>query len=273
MATDQARIAPRPKYISIALTAFQQAIAYRITTLTNIALTFIWVFILYFLWRAAFNERAMIQGFTWDDMRTYVVIAYGLNALIGWRIAANMMHTIRTGDIVRDLTRPLNYCLAQISQATGAAMVEGMLSLLLTLVVGLVFIGIQPPASPTAAALFVVAVVLGYLTKALIVFCVSLLMFWTVNGVGIAWSRDAVINILSGTVIPLAMLPGWLRGVAEFAPMRGIISTPLLIYLGKAEGTGALGLLGISAIWLVLLWFFANWAWRAAFNRVEIQGG
>ena len=270
---DSLRVEPRPKYVSIALTTFQQAITYRITTLTNIALTFIWVFILYYLWRAAFNDHSIIQGFTWEDMRTYVVLAYGLNALVGWRIAANMMFTIRTGDILRDLTRPLNYCMSQLSVATGAAMVEGILSLILTVVVGLVFIGIQPPASATAGVLFFIAVVLGFFTKALIVFCVSLLTFWTLNGVGISWSREAVLNILSGTIIPLAMLPGWLQTVAEFAPMRGIISTPLLIYLGKAEGAEALKLLAFSAGWLVILAFFANWAWQAAFNRVEIQGG
>lgn len=270
---EQIRLEPRPRYLSIALTSFQQAITYRITTLTNIALTFIWVFILYYLWKAAFNEHQIIQGFTWEDMRTYVVLAYGLNALIGWRISANMMQTIRTGEILRDLTRPLNYCLNQISVATGAAMVEGVLSLFLTLVVGLVFIGIQPPASGTAAALFAVAVVIGFFTKALIVFCVSLLTFWTLNGVGISWSREAVINILAGTVIPLAMLPGWLQQVANFAPMRGIISSPIMIYLGKAEGADAWQLIGLAAAWLVVLWFFANWAWKAAFNRVEVQGG
>lgn len=270
---DIGRIHPRPKYVSMALTTFQQAITYRITTLTNIAVTFIWVFILYYLWKAAFNDRSMIQGFTWDDMRTYVVLAYGLNALIGWRISANMMFTIRTGEILRDLTRPLNYCLSQLSTATGAAMVEGILSLILTATVGLLFIGIQPPDSPLAAGLFVLAVILGFFTKALIVFSVSLLMFWTLNGVGISWSREAVINILSGTIIPLAMMPGWLQVIADVSPMRGIVSTPLMIYLGKAQGTEAMQLLALSAGWLVVMWFFANWAWQAAFNRVEIQGG
>ncbi|HYI25686.1 MAG TPA: ABC-2 family transporter protein [Thermomicrobiales bacterium] len=269
----QVRAEPRPKYVSIALTSFQQAITYRFTTLTNIALTFIWVFILYFLWQAAFNEEAIIQGFTWDDMRTYVVIAYGLNALVGWRISSNMMFTIRTGEILRDLTRPLNYCTSQLSVATGWAMIEGILSLILTLVVGLVFIGIRPPDSAAAGALFAVAVVLGFFTKALVVFCVSLLTFWTLNGVGIAWSREAVINILSGTIIPLAMMPGWLRVIAEVSPLRGVVSTPLMIYLGKAEGTNALALLALSAGWLVAMALFANWAWQAAFNRVEIQGG
>lgn len=271
--SEQIRLEPRPKYLSIALTSFQQAITYRITTITNIAVTFIWVFILYYLWKAAFNERQMIQGFTWDDMRTYVVLAYGLNALVGWRISSNMMQTIRTGDILRDLTRPMNYCGSQLSLATGWAVVEGILSLILTLIVGIVIIGIQGPASTTATICFLVAVILGFFTKALIVFCVSLLTFWTLNGVGISWSREAVLNVLSGTVIPLAMLPGWLQVIANVAPMRGIVNTPIMLYLGMADGWEAARLLGLSAAWLVAMVFFANWAWQAAFNRVEIQGG
>lgn len=270
---EQIRLEARPKYVSIALTSFQQAITYRITTLTNIALTFIWVFIIYYLWKAAFNEKQMIQGFTWDDMRTYVVLAYGINALIGWRISSNMMQTIRTGEIQRDLTRPLNYCGSQLSIATGWAIVEGLISLILTMVVGMVFIGVQAPASVGAGVFFAIAVLLGFFTKALIVFSVSLLTFWTLNGVGISWSREAVINILSGTIIPLAMLPGWLRVIANVAPMRGIVNTPILLYLGKVEGWEAAKLLGLSAVWLVAMAFFANWAWQAAFNRVEIQGG
>jgi ABC-2 type transport system permease protein len=121
--------------------------------------------------------------------------------------------------------------------------------------------------------MFAVAVVLGFFTKALVVFSVSLLTFWTLNSVGISWSREAIITILSGTIIPLAMMPGWLRVIADVSPLRGVVSTPLTIYLGQAEGGDALALLALSGGWLVAMWLFANWAWQAAFNRVEIQGG
>lgn len=271
--SDSIRARPIPKYVSIAQTSFQQAIAYRVTTLFNIALTFIWVFILYALWNEVYAGRSTIEGYTWDDMRTYIVIAYGLNALVGWRIGSIMMYTIRTGEILRDLTRPLNYCGSQLATATGASVVDGILSLLITLLIGLVFLDISPPEDAMAAGMFVVAVLLGYVTKALIVFCVSLLSFWTLNGVGIAWARDAFIAVLSGTLIPIALMPAWLRVVAEISPMRGIVSTPLTLYLGKATGFEAAGLLLLQLSWAAGLWFFANWAWQKAFNNVEIQGG
>ncbi|HVL24982.1 MAG TPA: hypothetical protein VM450_12920 [Thermomicrobiales bacterium] len=52
----------RPKYIAIASTALQQAIAYRVTTLFSVLITFVWVFILYYLWQAAFSESHRIAG-------------------------------------------------------------------------------------------------------------------------------------------------------------------------------------------------------------------
>src|SRR3712207_7472266 len=40
-----------------------------------------WIAILYYLWRAAFSRQAQIGAFTWDEMRTYILLAYGINAL------------------------------------------------------------------------------------------------------------------------------------------------------------------------------------------------
>ena len=269
----QARVAPWPKYLSIAVTSFQQAIAYRVTTIINIALTFIWVFILYYLWRAAFSERDLIAGYTWADMRTYVLLAYGINALVGWRVGSNMMGAIRTGEILRELVRPLNYCGTQLALAAGFTITEGLISLALTVLLGVFVLDIQPPDSPEMAVLFVVSVLIGFVTKALIVFSVSLLTFWTLNGVGLMWSQQAVIAILSGTLVPIDLLPNWIRIAAEILPMRGIVFTPVTLWLGKAEGWEIAQLLGLQIVWLVALWVFANWAWRAAFNAVEIQGG
>lgn len=271
--TDTARIRPWPKYLSIANTSFQQAIAYRVTTLINVAMTFIWVFILYYLWAAAFSERDLIAGYTWNEMRTYIVLAYGINALVGWRVGSQMMNTIRTGEIVRDLVRPLNYAGTQLAMAVGFSIVEGIISFTLTLVLGLVFLDMQAPASPGMAALFILAVLVGYVTKALIFFTVSLLTFWTLNGVGLMWAQQAVIAILSGTLVPIEMMPAWLRVTAEVLPMRGIVSTPLRFYLGKADRMEIAWLLGLQLFWLAALWWFANWAWHKAFNAVEIQGG
>lgn len=263
----------RPRYVAIATTAAQQAAAYRIGTLTGIIANFFWVAILYYLWRAAFARQQRIGTFTWDEMRTYILLAYGINALIGFPTASRMMATIRTGEIVIDLIRPLNYLRTQLALATGQAAIEGLCSLALVALLGFVVLGIVPPASPLAAVSFVLAVALGFVTKFLFVFTVSLVCFWTINAIGVNWAQQAVVNVLSGALVPIQFLPGALQVVAAWSPLRGIVATPLGIYLGQYDGWTLAGVLALQAGWLVALWLIADRAWVRAFRAVEIQGG
>jgi ABC-2 type transport system permease protein len=263
----------RPRYVAIAATAAQQATAYRIGTLTGVIANAFWIAILYYLWRAAFSQQPRIGTFSWDEMRTYILLAYGINALIGFPAASRMMGTIRTGEIVIDMVRPLNYLRTQLALATGQAAIEGLCSLALVALLGVLVIGIVPPASPLAAAGFVLAVAMGFVTKFLFVFTISLVCFWTINAVGVNWAQLAIVNVLSGALVPIQFLPGAVRVVAGWSPLRGVAATPLGIYLGQYEGWTLAGMLVLQVGWLAALWLLADRAWVRAFRAVEIQGG
>ncbi len=264
---------PRNRYVGIVTASFQQAIAYRFTAFTSIIANFLWIIILFYLWRAAFSDRATIEGFTWNQMRTYILLAYGINALIGFSAVSKMMAAIRQGNIVIDLIRPINYLRSQLAATSGLAIVEGAISFILVLLVGLLVLHMQAPASLVVGVLFPFSLLLGFLTKFLFVFLVSLLAFWTMNSVGLNWTQTALVNIFAGVLIPIQFLPDWLRPVAEWSPLRGIVSTPVGVYLGQYEGLRMLLLLGVQLGWVVVLWFAAEWAWPRAFRAVEIQEG
>lgn len=263
----------RRPYLAIAQTAMQQAVAYRINTLAGIIGNFFWIAILYYLWRAAFAQEARIGTFTWDQMRTYILLAYGISALVGFSTASGMMQAIRTGDIVMDMIRPINYLRRQLAQAAGLAALESLFSFSIVIVLGFVVIHVVPPASPLAAFLFVASVGMGFVTKFLVVFAISLLCFWTINAVGLNWAQTAVVNVLSGVLVPVQLLPDWLRPVAEWSPLRGIVATPVGIYLGQYDGSRLVGVLALQFIWLAVLWVAADRLWPRAFRAVRVQGG
>jgi ABC-2 type transport system permease protein len=101
----------------------------------------------------------------------------------------------------------------------------------------------------------VISVLLGFVTKVLVIFLISLLTFWTLHGVGPMWAQQSMIAILSGTLVPLALLPGWIRAIAEMLPLRGIVATPVSICLGTPGGRELAGLLALQVAWLALLWW------------------
>jgi hypothetical protein len=70
------------------------------------------------------------------------------------------------------------------SMTAVAGIVEGFISFSIAVGMGLIFFDIQARVSPVATVLFVVSVVLGFVTKVLVIFLITLLTFWTLQGVG-----------------------------------------------------------------------------------------
>jgi ABC-2 type transport system permease protein len=267
------RLAPRPKYRALAIAAVQRAIIYRGTTLLSLISDLVWVAVLYYLWRTIYAGQASLGSFDWRAMRTYIIVSYAVNALIRFSSAARMLGPIRTGEVAVDLLRPVDYMQSQLAQTLGAALVEGLLSSVIALLLGILVFEIAPPASPLAALLFLVSVGMGFLIKFLINFLVSLLCFWTTNGVGLIWAQMAITGIFSGALVPLQFLPGWLQTVALALPFQAIIYTPLTIYLGTADGLALWRALGVQVFWVLALWVLARRLWMPAVRALELQGG
>jgi ABC-2 type transport system permease protein len=90
---------------------------------------------------------------------------------------------------------------------------------------------------------------------------------------GVQWARLAVVNLLSGALIPLAYLPGWLATTAQWSPFAGLTSTPALIFLGRVDLRHGLQLVAVQLAWVVILWFGARLVWRAGLRRLTVNGG
>ena len=83
----------------------------------------------------------------------------------------------------------------------------------------------------------------------------------------------AVVNLLSGALIPLVYLPDWLATAAQWSPFAGLTSTPALIFIGQVDTGHALILIGVQLGWVLVLWFGARLVWRAALRRLTVNGG
>ena len=82
--------------------------------------------------------------------------------------------------------------------------------------------------------------------------------------------RTALEGLLSGAIIPLALLPGALPTVLGWLPFASTASAPMRLF----TGTGTLWpLLPLQAGWLVAISALALWLWRRARERVVGMGG
>ena len=82
--------------------------------------------------------------------------------------------------------------------------------------------------------------------------------------------RRAIEGVLSGALLPLAMLPWGLGSVLEWLPFASMAWAPLAIYTGVSDAAPLL--LG-QAVWSLVLWPLGLWVWNASRERVVGYGG
>ncbi|MFD4256801.1 ABC transporter permease [Streptomyces sp. NPDC058534] len=267
------RPAVRTPYAALYLTSLQQVMAHRRAALIDLAGNAVWAAVLYYLWRSVFADSPGIGGYSWEQMRTYVLLSYVLGQLVSFRAEMQMHRDIRSGQVAVDLVRPVNYPAMQLVRALGSGTPEAVGALAGALAVGGAVLHVLPPASVTAALLFLATAVAGVAVNLMLCFLTSLLCFWTESAYGLILARQAVTTFLAGTMVPLALFPGPLRTVAEWLPFSAIVSTPVQIYLGRISGDEALLALVRQAGWVAALGALTVVLWRTARHHLTVNGG
>jgi ABC-2 type transport system permease protein len=260
------------KYVSLGKMMFAQTIAYPRALLLGLLTQIFSAVALFALWQAIATHGAGLGEYTLAEIKAYVSIALLTNIVmtfaegsIAWRVL--------DGSIAIELLKPLDFQRARLAETIGAGVFEAIVAMAIIGMFGLVYGGIALPHTPVIWLLVFVSLLLSLLIKFGIIYLTGLLCFWTSSALGITWLRIAIMNLLSGALIPLTFFPSWLRTVAFALPFQGIVYIPASLYLGRSEGQAALQLIGLQVLWVVVLWAGGRALWSRAVRQVTIHGG
>ncbi len=258
-------------YAALARAMAKSALAYRTAFLLALGGVLVQLVALLAVWKVLLAQGA-VGGFSWPQMRTYLLVAFASGTLVSLFADFRMGRRILDGSVSLDLVKPVRYQEARFAEVLGGVWIE----LLVVLVIGgglaVVGGGLTNPGGPNIA-LFVASMVLLIPLKFLITYATALACFWTQNFIGVQWARLAIVNLLSGALVPLVYLPHWLGTAAAWSPFAGMASTPGVILVGRVDAGQALVLVAVQAAWVVLLWLGAKLLWRSAVRQLTVNGG
>lgn len=263
------------KYVSFSKASLQIMLVYKSSLAVNMIGSVFYVIAMFFLWQTIFLNQpgALPKDFSWADMKAYILVSFLLNSTMTWYDEWTMGRDIREGVVAVDLARPIDFQAKRFADAVGPVPIELFSALVVAAAVIFTFGGIALPPDPLHAVLFLFSAVLATLTKFGLIYCVSMVAFWTTGMTGVSVARTAIQNIFSGALIPLIFFPTWLQTIAAILPFQGLISTPALTYLGKLNGPTLALMLGVQAAWAAGLIMLGRLAWRGASRAVTINGG
>ena len=272
---------PLRPYLATFQAQFQLMLQYRAAAVAGFATQCWWGAIKVMILAAFYAGGAAAAPMTLANAITYVWLGQALLALLPWSGDGQVADMVRTGAIGYERLRPVDTYWLWYARSL-AGMVARVLprAALMVIVAGVMLplLGLtdwswRPPAGPTAAMLFAVSMVGVLLLSTAVRNLLSVTVVATLNDRGANALVMPIVNIFSGSIVPLAFYPDAMVPILRAQPLAGLVDTPFRIYFGELSGIEALGGLGLQFGWSVAL-IALGWLWlRQVMTRLQVQGG
>ncbi|MDE7327591.1 MAG: ABC-2 family transporter protein [Lachnospiraceae bacterium] len=259
-------------YLAYAKKCFLGRSAYRFDHLMNILSTCLQIFIFWGIYHALYGENTEVDGITLPMVATNFVLSMGLGAVFSTNDYF-FPDKIHDGSIATELLRPISVPGRMIAENAGNALFNLIFRFTPALVLSILIIGISAPAGVGMFILFLISVLLGYGVLWAISFSVQMTAFWFVNVWSITTIKNVFINVLSGSMIPLWFMPGWMKGVLYLTPFSSIYFTPVQIYLGQLTYQEIALKCAVQGMWIILIYLAGDFLWKKGQKKLVVQGG
>jgi ABC-2 type transport system permease protein len=212
-----------------------------------------------------------VNGITPGEFAAYYIVwtlVRNMNIVFGapfweWRI--------REGRLAGDLLRPLNILHYDLAYFAGWKFVVVALWIPIALGLSAVF---HPDLHPSALQIgvFIVAIWGAYFVRTMFQATLGMLNFWTTRGAAIFDLYMAIEMLLSGRLVPLKLMPGWVQTLADFLPFKWTFGFPIESLVSDMSTRSLVLGLGAQVMWTAIGYVLFTFAWRAAIKRFSAVG-
>lgn len=261
--------------LALARGSLMESLAFRASAITRVIANFVYLIIIYFLWRAIYDSSPadVVNGMTFYDTMVYLVLASAmfnvLDAFIVWEIGRGY----QSGELVEQLVKPISYQRYLFFGTIGGSVMLFVTTFLPTFVIvylithGSFTLGIN-------LIFFLISMVLAFVINFCVDFIVGTICLYTQSIWGVNMMKEVVVSLLSGATIPLAFFPEGIRKVVNVLPFQAIYHTPLHILTARdLKLADYLQGLGIQLLWVVILFGAGRLFWNRSMKNLTVNGG
>jgi ABC-2 type transport system permease protein len=228
----------------------------------------------YLLWGALYKQQSgEIGTMSRPEMFSYILVAFALSNLLSWSSENTLAREIKQGTVVARCIRPTSFLVQSISEMTGAVLVQGIFNTVIVLIGFLCFGAYLKIPNVTSVLMFIPCVILSILLRMLMIDVFSLFCFFSTGYLGIAWTRNALFDFFSGSLIPVVMFPNWLKTITYYTPFPYMLQVPISVLLGQTLPMKNAQVFLVQIIWILILLVLHCAIYGCARKNMTIAGG
>jgi ABC-2 type transport system permease protein len=130
-----------------------------------------------------------------------------------------------------------------------------------------------PSLSIAQALLFVVSTMGAFLLLMQIKYLLGLSAFWLAEVGGLLEIWNILLAVFAGRLLPLDLLPAWMRATGAWLPFHLLYDFPMRVLLGRIEAREVALNIGLQLMWALALGVLVRQSWRRGLLAYEAYGG
>jgi len=226
----------------------------------------------YWIWKSIYETtgQALIGGFTFNQMISYLVISVLSGYLIWDNIDAQIARGVRTGDLAIYMLKPLSFIrqefIAKLGHRTLAAVIEFIPAMI---VVGFM-LGFDLIITKNFL-FFIGAIAIAFVMSFLIRALLGIVSFYVVKPHGIISLYMMISGFLYGIFLPLSIWPAAVQKVFVLLPFQFVSYVPASMFIGDYTLGGISMTPGYvliyGAIQTIIMYLIVRYAWNKSINK------
>jgi len=225
------------------------------------------------LWTSVADDaQGPFGSFTSDHFVAYYLITLILRNITGSWVVWQLDSDIRNGTLSMRLLRPVHPFVTYAATHLASVPLRGVVALPFTAILLLASARQLLTDDPVLIAVFFGSLVGAWAITFFLQVMIGTLAFYVDKTQALFEIYLGVFAVLSGYLIPLAMLPGWAQEIAALAPFRYVLAFPVETLMGLHDRAEALRLLAVQWLFVIGTYTASRIIWRAGIRRYEAFG-
>ncbi len=262
-------------YLKFISKSFQKQITYKVEYFVGLINGFLYVFVFTSLWKtiyASYGNNVLNNNFTKNSIISYAIFAMVIK--ISFTMDDQITtRKIRTGALVTDLIKPINYFCLTLSECMGQTLFNFLARGLPILLLSILIFGVSMPGDFVNYPLLLLSAIMGYLILFMINYLIGLMAFWFIETFSFQLMKYSLYAIFSGGILPVDFFPAKMQYAINFLPFKYILYIPTSIFLGRFDEATIQSSLAGQAAWVLILLVLSKLTWARAMRKLVIQGG
>lgn len=256
---------------------FLTKIQYRAAAIAGVITQLSWGFMYIMIYNSFYKSNPSAVPMDISQLTSYIWLQQAFLAFfMMWVLDNEIFEQISSGNVAYEMSRPLDLYNMWFTKNAANRIAMTLLRCIPIMIVASFLPGIyklKGPDNLEGFILFIISMIVAFIVVIAYSMLIYIFTFYTISDIGVKMVMVMISDFLSGSIIPLPLLPDKIAKVLYLLPFSSMQNTPFRIYAGTLSNAEAIKYIVLQIFWAGILIIIGKVLMKISVKKIIVQGG